>query len=236
MSRAGLTTFNREGRAALVTSFCCFKFMSLYSAIQFSSVSFLYTSGSNLGDFQVSVLIIGASRLQMRGLPTRSSFCSSIWLSSCPLQSSVSQQHLPPGPGLTNLSNSGLERPVPYALSKATHCRSRIAKSLDTFVGADLGCRSLPTGDLPSRPSPALVCQSAHLSLSKAKTNNRHRFQPPQLDLEKSNIVNSKNTSLFLFSCFQYIFTSVILNVGPPFRQPMTVNSEHYLHLLIERY
>ncbi|KAI9037383.1 putative P-type ATPase [Aspergillus affinis] len=45
-------TVIREGRAALVTSFCCFKYMSLYSAIQFASVSFLYTSGSNLGDFQ----------------------------------------------------------------------------------------------------------------------------------------------------------------------------------------
>ena len=42
----------REGRAALVTSFCCFKYMSLYSAIQFISVSFLYASASNLGDFQ----------------------------------------------------------------------------------------------------------------------------------------------------------------------------------------
>lgn len=49
-------TVIREGRAALVTSFSCFKFMSLYSAIQFCSVSFLYTSGSNLGDFQVSGL------------------------------------------------------------------------------------------------------------------------------------------------------------------------------------
>jgi hypothetical protein len=28
--------------------------MSLYSAIQFTSVSFLYASASNLGDFQVS--------------------------------------------------------------------------------------------------------------------------------------------------------------------------------------
>ena len=42
----------REGRAALVTSFCCFKYMSLYSAIQFTSISFLYASASNLGDFQ----------------------------------------------------------------------------------------------------------------------------------------------------------------------------------------
>ncbi|KZF22645.1 P-type ATPase-like protein [Xylona heveae TC161] len=42
----------REGRAALVTSFSCFKYMSIYSAIQFTSVSFLYASASNLGDFQ----------------------------------------------------------------------------------------------------------------------------------------------------------------------------------------
>lgn len=46
-----------EGRAALVTSFCCFKYMSLYSAIQFTSVSFLYASASNLGDFQVRPLV-----------------------------------------------------------------------------------------------------------------------------------------------------------------------------------
>lgn len=45
----------REGRAALVTSFSCFKFMSIYSAIQFTSVSFLYASASNLGDFQVGI-------------------------------------------------------------------------------------------------------------------------------------------------------------------------------------
>ncbi|KAI5862835.1 hypothetical protein GGS23DRAFT_605367 [Durotheca rogersii] len=51
----------REGRAALVTSFSCFKFMSLYSAIQFTSVSFLYASASNLGDFQflfIDILLI----------------------------------------------------------------------------------------------------------------------------------------------------------------------------------
>ncbi|KAI1166378.1 hypothetical protein F5B18DRAFT_607041 [Nemania serpens] len=51
----------REGRAALVTSFSCFKYMSLYSAIQFTSVSFLYASASNLGDFEflfIDVLLI----------------------------------------------------------------------------------------------------------------------------------------------------------------------------------
>ena len=38
-----------------MTSFSCFKYMSLYSSIQFTSVSFLYASASNLGDFQVCV-------------------------------------------------------------------------------------------------------------------------------------------------------------------------------------
>ncbi|KAM6453284.1 polyamine-transporting ATPase 13A3-like isoform 2-T4 [Liasis olivaceus] len=42
----------REGRAALVTSFCVFKFMSLYSIIQFLSVLLLYSTLGNLGDVQ----------------------------------------------------------------------------------------------------------------------------------------------------------------------------------------
>lgn len=51
-----LITFNisihREGRAALMTSFCVFKFMALYSIIQYFSVTLLYSILSNLGDFQ----------------------------------------------------------------------------------------------------------------------------------------------------------------------------------------
>jgi hypothetical protein len=43
----------RQGRAALVTSFSCFKYMALYSMIQFGSVSLLYSQLVNLGDFQV---------------------------------------------------------------------------------------------------------------------------------------------------------------------------------------
>ncbi|KAF8633276.1 hypothetical protein AX17_004451 [Amanita inopinata Kibby_2008] len=42
----------KEGRAALVTSFSCFKYMALYSLIQFTSVSLLYSFASSLGDFQ----------------------------------------------------------------------------------------------------------------------------------------------------------------------------------------
>ncbi|OAT12298.1 ATPase [Blastomyces gilchristii SLH14081] len=68
----------REGRAALVTSFCCFKFMSLYSAIQFTSVSFLYASASNLGDFQflfIDLLLILPIAIFMGWIGPSSSLC-----------------------------------------------------------------------------------------------------------------------------------------------------------------
>ncbi|XP_031416083.1 polyamine-transporting ATPase 13A3-like isoform X2 [Clupea harengus] len=54
-------TLIREGRAALITSFCVFKFMALYSIIQYLSVTLLYFILSNLGDFQflfIDVVII----------------------------------------------------------------------------------------------------------------------------------------------------------------------------------
>ncbi|KAK0056869.1 cation-transporting ATPase 13A3 [Biomphalaria pfeifferi] len=47
-----VVTAMREGRAALVTSFGCFKYMALYSFIQFISVLILYTYLTNLSDFE----------------------------------------------------------------------------------------------------------------------------------------------------------------------------------------
>jgi len=42
----------REGRAALVTSFSCFKYMAFYAMIQTITVSILYGIDSNMSDFQ----------------------------------------------------------------------------------------------------------------------------------------------------------------------------------------
>jgi len=47
-----VTQIIKEGRAALVTSFSCFKYMALYSLIQFTTVTLLYSFASSLGDFQ----------------------------------------------------------------------------------------------------------------------------------------------------------------------------------------
>ncbi|XP_068772417.1 polyamine-transporting ATPase 13A2 isoform X4 [Struthio camelus] len=45
-------TVIREGRCSLVTSFGIFKYMALYSLVQFVSVLLLYTINTNLSDFQ----------------------------------------------------------------------------------------------------------------------------------------------------------------------------------------
>ncbi|OMJ23109.1 putative cation-transporting ATPase [Smittium culicis] len=42
----------KEGRASLVTSFSCFKYMACYSMIQFTSVSLLFQFAGLMGDFQ----------------------------------------------------------------------------------------------------------------------------------------------------------------------------------------
>jgi len=47
-----IPTLMKEGRCALVTSFGVFKYMALYSFIQFISVLILYTNKTNLGDTQ----------------------------------------------------------------------------------------------------------------------------------------------------------------------------------------
>ena len=157
----------REGRAALVTSFCCFKYMSLYSAIQFTSVSFLYASASNLGDFQylfIDLFLI-----------------------------------------------------LPIAI----------------FMGwsgpNEIICRKHPTASLVSRKvltpllGQILICiiiQAVAFQLVRLQP----WFIPPILDTNKSNIENSENTTLFLLSCYQYMLSGVVLNVGPPFRQRMANN------------
>jgi cation-transporting ATPase 13A2 len=58
----------REGRAALMTSFGMFKYMALYSMIQFCTILILYWRKSNLSDFEylyIDLLIIDLVALTM---------------------------------------------------------------------------------------------------------------------------------------------------------------------------
>ncbi|KAF3908733.1 hypothetical protein AA313_de0203996 [Arthrobotrys entomopaga] len=166
----------REGRASLVTSFSCFKYMSLYSAIQFTSVSILYKSGSNLGDFQylfIDLLLI---------LPI------AIFMSWSDPSDKLS-----------------VKRPTASLVSR---------KVLTPLLGQMFIC---------------LVIQLVVLEL----VEQQPFYIPPVVDPDKSNILNSQNTSLFLASGYQYILASVILSVGPPFRKPMSQNFPYVVTIFV---
>ncbi|KAM5342744.1 hypothetical protein ACJ41O_013710 [Fusarium nematophilum] len=157
----------KEGRAALVTSFSCFKYMSLYSAIQFTSVTFLYARASNLGDFQflfIDLLLILPIAIFM-----------------------------------------GWAGPAPKL------------------------CRKRPTADLVSRKvlTPLLgfmiIC-ILFQAVTYITVKEQPWYIPPEVHRDEPSIKNSQNTALFLFSCFEYILSGVILNAGRPFRQKTTQN------------
>ena len=157
----------KEGRAALVTSFCCFKYMSLYSAIQFTSVSFLYASASNLGDFQflfIDLALILPLAIFMG------------WTGAYP-----------------ELSK---KRPTASLVSR---------KVLTPLLGQ-------------------IVLQLLVQLIGFETVQKQSWYIPPRLDKKRSNVDNSQNTALFLLTCFQYTLSSVVLSIGPPFRQSMATN------------
>jgi cation-transporting ATPase 13A3/4/5 len=157
----------KEGRAALVTSFSCFKYMSLYSAIQFTSVSFLYASASNLGDFQflfIDLLLILPIAIFMG------------WSGAYP--------------------QLARKRPTASLVSR---------KVLTPLLGQ------------------IVICVVIQL-IGFEYVQKQPWYQPPVVDKNHSNSLNSQNTTLFLVSCFQYILSAVVLSVGKPFRQPMSQN------------
>ncbi|KAF2474203.1 uncharacterized protein BDR25DRAFT_323219 [Lindgomyces ingoldianus] len=166
----------KEGRAALVTSFSCFKYMSLYSAIQFTSVSFLYASASNLGDFQflfIDLLLILPIAIFMG------------WSGAYP-----------------QLSR---KRPTASLVSR---------KVLTPLLGQIFIC---------------VVIQAVGFEY----VQKQPWYQPPIVDKDHSNSLNSQNTTLFLVSCFQYILSAVVLSVGKPFRQPMSQNLPFVITMLL---
>lgn len=143
--------------------------MSLYSAIQFTSVSFLYAKASNLGDFQflfIDLLLI---------LPI------AIFMGWAGPASALSRK-----------------RPSADLVSR---------KVLVPLMGLMIIC---------------ILMQA----ITYITVKEQPWYKPPKVKHEHSNIRNSENTVLFLMSCFEYIFSGVVLNAGPPFRERTLRNCE----------
>jgi len=181
--KADLKCLKREGRAALVTSFSCFKYMSLYSAIQFTSVSFLYATASNLGDFQF--LFIDLLLILPIAIFSTFSLSNPVWNSLCS-DPTTAVSWAGPSPSL------GRKRPTADLVSR---------KVLVPLLGQ-------------------MFIVVATQTIVYLAVRRQPWYIPPKIKHKKSNIKNSENTVLFLISCFEYIFSGVVLNAGPPFRQP----------------
>ncbi|CAN3363072.1 vacuolar cation-transporting ATPase Ypk9p [Diutina catenulata] len=165
----------KEGRSSLVTSFSCFKYMSLYSAIQFISVSILYKGGTNLGDFQFLYIDLF------------------------------------------------LILPLAIFMSWTKPYHKLVTKR--------------PTANLVSpKVLVPLICHILVILLFQVVLWLRVRTEPwykkpvPGGDDE---VKSSDNTVLFLFTNFQYILVSVVLSVGPPYREPMSKNMPYMVNLFV---
>ncbi|KAK9330708.1 hypothetical protein V1520DRAFT_339783 [Lipomyces starkeyi] len=166
----------REGRASLVTSFSCFKYMSLYSAIQFSTVGILYKSGTNLGDFQfllIDMFLILPIAVFMA------------WAGPYPI--------LCP------------KRPTANLVSQ---------KILMNLIGQIII---------------NVMFQFTIWTLVKQQP----WYMPPVAGADDQHVQSSDNTSLFLASCYQYIFIAMVLSVGPPYRERMTKNGPFMLMIAV---
>jgi cation-transporting ATPase 13A2 len=114
-----------------------------------------------------------------------------------------------------------LDGPLSHALTKAANCATCFAEGFDTITWAYPNQRFVPASGVQDRSAAAMV---RGYYVTAYHVLNGCRYKPPEVDLENTNIENSQNTALFLFSCFQYILMSVVLSVGPPFRKPMLSN------------
>jgi len=90
-----ITYLKREGRCALTTSFQCFKYMALYSMIQFGGVTVLHGALSNFSNFEylyVDMIVIFPLAIFMgytEPCPHLSKYMPSSNLISFPVLSSV---------------------------------------------------------------------------------------------------------------------------------------------------
>ena len=99
-------------------------------------------------------------------------------------------------------------------------------KVLTPLIGQIVLCFLIQFSSLKSAQAQPWSVASSLTAVGR-QSNYNYRFIPPKVDLEKTNIENSENTTLFLVSCYEYILSSAIISVGRPFRQPMFTNGSY---------
>ncbi|KGG51951.1 Ca-transporting ATPase [Mitosporidium daphniae] len=162
-----------EGRGSLGVSFACFRFMALYSMIQFTVVSLLYTWGMNLSDGQF------------------------IWQDLfviLPLATAIARMR----PGSGGLSSGRLPGRLVDPSVLVAMLVQIVLQILLLFLLYAISVRIFPP-----HAQILSVCASDDLSAFEG---------------------NMLNSSIFLFSNFQYLLMALIFGTWPPFQEPVYAN------------
>lgn len=130
----------------------------------------------------------------------------------------------------TKESFSGLDGTISDPMSQEANRESCFPQGSYTITGPNCPVHYYSKPGIWIRTAAGLVIRRDQTQI-RSCINCCHRFIPPVLDKERSNIENSENTALFLISCFQYILSAIVLSVGPPFRQTMANNRKSALLL-----
>ncbi|XP_043933277.1 polyamine-transporting ATPase 13A3-like [Protopterus annectens] len=184
----------REGRAALVTSFCVFKFMALYSLIQYLSVLLLYSILSNLGDIQF--LFIDLALIMSLAFTMSLNHSWKELVPQRPPSSLISLQML---------------------LSVATQILICLAFQVIAF----LLVKEQPWYE---EWTPATdVCHHSLNSSLDHNTSAEMLLSNNTIE-DSHNIMNFENTTVFFISSFQYLVVALVFSKGKPYRQSIYTN------------
>ncbi|KAE8603788.1 hypothetical protein XENTR_v10014466 [Xenopus tropicalis] len=193
----------KEGRAALVTSFCVFKYMALYSMIQYIGVLLLYWEKTTYANYQflfqdlAITTVISVTMSLNHAYPRLSSFKPPAQLISPPLLLSV----------LINIILSLILQV----------CGFVIVQKQQWYIS-----------DLSSIYS-ACVPTNQSLSTSRPVSNDTNLTTSAN-SAEISDFQSYENTTIWLLATLNCLIVALVVSKGKPFRQPIYTN---YIFILV---
>uniref|UniRef100_A0A670Z0W6 Cation-transporting ATPase n=1 Tax=Pseudonaja textilis TaxID=8673 RepID=A0A670Z0W6_PSETE len=190
----------RHGRAALVTSFCMFKYMALFSLASYVGVLLLYWQLNSFGNYQF--LFLDLAITTVIGMTT--------------------DPPLPPRAGGPNGPHPKLapHRPPtqliapPLLLSVVLNLLFSLAVQLCGFLLVQRQPWYSPTlGGLPS-PLPSSACSPGNSSQGPG----------PRTPLPREGFQSYENTSVWLLCTLNCLTAALVFSKGRPFREPLYKN------------
>eukprot|EP00062_Callorhinchus_milii_P016851 gi/632968599/ref/XP_007900615.1/ PREDICTED: probable cation-transporting ATPase 13A4 [Callorhinchus milii] len=199
-----VTVLIKEGRAALVTSFCMFKFMAIYSMIQYLAVLLLYWKLNTFGGYQflfqdlAIITIVGMTMNLNHAYPMMVPYRPPSQLISPPLLLSV----------LLNI-----------ALNLALNIVGFVMVTNQPWYSHT---------DMHSacRPENNLTTTSVH-NVTAVNQPSFHSFA-------SSHFQSYENTTVWFLSTLSLVTTAFVMCKGKPFRQPIYTNYLFILVLLAQ--